>query len=101
MSRKDDRFYRIGGEDFLLVLPGTTQHDAAEVLDRWLASLSSGLLIDERLMFLGFSAGINTIPTAESEPSLLLAHADSATYVAKRREHNQVVCYKADFVSQL
>ena len=95
MSRKDDLLYRIGGEEFLFVLPGTTQAEAAEMLERWLSSLKAGLVIEGKQLFLGFSAGINTIPTLESNPDLLLAHADLATYVAKRRGRNQVVSYEA------
>ena len=95
MSRKGDLLYRIGGEEFLFVLPDTTEHEAAEMLERWLASLKGGLMIEGKQLFLGFSAGINTIPTLESNQDLLLAHADLATYVAKRRGRNQVVCYEA------
>lgn len=95
LSRKGDLFYRMGGEEFLLVLPGTTQLAAAEVLERWLENLGGGLLIEGKRLFLGFSAGINTFPTLESDPALLLAHADRATYVAKRRGRNQVVVYEA------
>ncbi|MCZ2495697.1 diguanylate cyclase [Xylophilus sp. Kf1] len=94
MTRKDDMLYRIGGEEFLLVLPGTSQQDAADVLGRWLLSLGKGFLIEGRQLTLGFSAGINTLPGPESDASLLLAHADTAAYVAKRRGRNQVVCYE-------
>lgn len=96
MSRKDDLLYRMGGEEFLSVLPGTTPQEATEVVGRWLESLSAGLMVEGKQLFLGFSAGINTIPTLESDPALLLAHADSATYLAKRRGRNQIVSYSPD-----
>jgi diguanylate cyclase (GGDEF)-like protein len=84
----------MGGEEFLCVLPDTTQQDAAALLERWLANLKGGLLVEGKQLFLGFSAGINTIPSPESDPALLVAHADRATYVAKRRGRNQVVRYQ-------
>lgn len=94
MARKDDLLFRMGGEEFLCVLPDTTQEEAAELLERWLASLEGGLLVEGKRLFLGFSAGVNTVPTPESDPALLVAHADRATYVAKRRGRNQVVPYQ-------
>jgi diguanylate cyclase (GGDEF)-like protein len=96
MSRKDDLLYRMGGEEFLSVLPGTTPQEATEVVGRWLASLSAGLTVEGMQLFLGFSAGINTVPTLEADPALLVAHADIATYLAKRRGRNQIVCYSPD-----
>jgi diguanylate cyclase (GGDEF)-like protein len=96
MSRKNDLLYRMGGEEFLSVLPGTTPQEASEVVGRWLASLSGGLTVEGMQLFLGFSAGINTVPTLEADPALLVAHADIATYLAKRRGRNQIVCYSPD-----
>ena len=75
------------------VLPDTTPLEAAEVVGRWLESCRSGLMVDGKLLFIAFSAGINGVPTLESDTDMLVAHADNATYLAKRRGRNQVVCY--------
>lgn len=96
MSRKGDLLYRMGGEEFLSVLPGTTPQEATDVVGRWLQSLGSGLMVEGKQLFLGFSAGINTFPTLESDPTLLVAHADGATYLAKRQGRNQIVSYSPD-----
>lgn len=95
LSRKGDLLYRMGGEEFLAVLPGTTPEEATQRVGRWLESLGTGLLVEGQQMFLGFSAGINTVPTLEADPSLLVAHADAATYLAKRRGRGQIVSYDA------
>jgi len=94
MARKEDLLFRMGGEEFLFVLPDTGQQAAVELLECWLAGLKDGLMVEGKQLFLGFSAGINTIPTPESDPDLLVSHADRATYVAKRRGRNQVVRYQ-------
>lgn len=93
ISRKNDLLYRMGGEEFLAVLPDTTPVEAAEVVGRWLQSCRNGLMVESKLLFITFSAGINAVPALESNPEMLVAHADNATYLAKRRGRNQVVCY--------
>lgn len=93
MSRKHDLLYRMGGEEFLAVLPDTTPAEAEEVVSRWLESCRRGVMVEGQLLFIAFSAGINAVPSLESNPAMLVAHADSATYLAKRRGRNQVVCY--------
>lgn len=93
LSRSGDALYRMGGEEFLAVLPNTTPEEAMERVGGWLKSLGKGLPVEGKQLFVSFSAGINTIPTLESDPGLLLTHADSATYMAKRRGRNQIVSY--------
>jgi diguanylate cyclase (GGDEF)-like protein len=93
LSRKRDLMYRVGGEEFLAILPDTTAAEAAEVVGRWLESCRRGLLVEGQVLSVAFSAGINTVPTLESNPAMLVAHADSATYLAKHLGRNQIVCY--------
>ena len=101
MSRKNDLLYRMGGEEFLAVLPDTTPQEATDVVNRWLESCRRGVMVEGQQLLIAFSAGINAIPTLESNPAMLVAHADSATYLAKRRGRNRVVCYGVEVVDQL
>jgi diguanylate cyclase (GGDEF)-like protein len=94
LSRSDDSLYRMGGEEFLSVLPNTTPEEATSLVEGWLESLGAGLMVEGKHLNISFSAGINAIPSPESDATLLLAHADSATYLAKRRGRNQVVSYQ-------
>jgi diguanylate cyclase (GGDEF)-like protein len=98
LSRKHDLLYRMGGEEFLAVLPDTTPQEATEVVNRWLESCRRGLMVEGKELYVAFSAGINTVPTLESDPGMLLTHADKATYLAKRQGRSQVVCYEAEAV---
>jgi diguanylate cyclase (GGDEF)-like protein len=93
MSRKRDLLYRMGGEEFLVVLPDTTPEEATDVVGRWLESCRKGLTVEGQVLFITFSAGINSVPTLEPRPALLVANADLATYEAKRRGRNRVVFY--------
>jgi diguanylate cyclase (GGDEF)-like protein len=101
MSRKHDLLYRMGGEEFLAVLPDTTPQEATEVVNRWLESCRRGVMVEGQQLLIAFSTGINAVPTLESNPAMLVAHADSATYLAKRQGRNRVVCYGGEVVDQL
>jgi diguanylate cyclase len=88
--RAIDRFGRYGGEEFLLLLPGTPQDKAVILLDRvrtivaelnWDA-FSSGLQVT-------VSAGVAALRPGETAESLL-ARADSALYGAKANGRNRV-----------
>ena len=85
-----DRFGRYGGEEFLLVLPETTNDAASHILDRlrmivadldW-SALSHGMAVT-------ISAGVATLNPDET-PDALLARADDALYVAKEAGRNQI-----------
>jgi diguanylate cyclase (GGDEF)-like protein len=94
--REKDILGRVGGEEFLLIMPGATQNQAASVLERLRAHLS-----DQRLKLRGtllkytFSAGVAQWgPTGADEPAktveALYREADQALYAAKDSGRNQV-----------
>ncbi len=76
VARGDDCAARYGGEEFALLLPGTGQRGAAQVIERvrerWL-SIENGLT---------FSAGY-TVARTDEDPQVTLARADEALYLAK------------------
>jgi diguanylate cyclase len=88
--RAIDKFGRYGGEEFLLVLPATTNEAAAHSLDRLRAiiaeldwsALSAGMMVT-------ISAGVATLCLDET-PDALLARADCALYAAKERGRNRI-----------
>ena len=88
-TRPNDLVTRTGGEEFVLVLPGMSQHDAFDVCERlrlrvsdfpW-SSLAPNLAVT-------VSAGIASAPTYDA--STLLERADLAMYRAKRAGRNRV-----------
>ncbi|UPK33205.1 GGDEF domain-containing protein [Bradyrhizobium sp. 186] len=88
--RPADRFGRYGGEEFLLLLPGTQGDAAARMLDRlrgivadldW-SAFSPGMRVT-------ISAGVVTLRDNDTADTFL-ARADSALYSAKAQGRNRI-----------
>jgi diguanylate cyclase len=87
--RPVDHVARFGGEEFVVLLPGTAVTDAQEALTRVQRSLSMGLFMHEgREVFVTFSAGV-TVWRAGEPLGSSLERADSALYEAKRTGKNR------------
>jgi diguanylate cyclase len=85
-----DTFGRFGGEEFLLVLPGTDRQGAVAVAERVRAAIEASALPDlpfERRITI--SIGVATYAPGE-EVAALLARADKALYQAKNAGRNRV-----------
>jgi diguanylate cyclase (GGDEF)-like protein len=92
-SRKLDRLFRMGGEEFVLLLPDTragTAMKQAEVLRKLVAEAK---LIDQRAVTV--SIGVAEFWADQTQEQWMKA-ADDALYQAKGQGRNRVVCGSAD-----
>ncbi len=87
-SRKLDLLFRIGGEEFMLLLPDTQEAAAAVVAEQLRASVAESPLLDGRQVTV--SAGVSELQPGESLDSWM-KHADDALYAAKKAGRNRVV----------
>ncbi len=88
-TRPDDLVTRTGGEEFVLVLPGMSQHDAFDMCERLRLRVSDfpwDALAPNLAVTL--SAGIASAPAYDA--AMLLERADLAMYRAKRAGRNRV-----------
>ena len=87
--RPQDHLARFGGEEFVVLLPGTDVEEARQVLTRLQRNLSEALFLHEgREVFVTFSAGVTAWKTGEDlQPAL--ERADQALYEAKRTGKNR------------
>ncbi len=89
--RAEDQAFRIGGEEFALLLRGTVVDGAVHVLERLRSELSKAPLrvgSDETRYHIRFSAGVATLD-GEKSAANALKEADEALYAAKRGGRNQ------------
>ncbi len=85
--RKLDRLYRVGGEEFVLILPGTKRHGLATICENLRARTEAALKSQGR----SITVSIGAAELRDGECSAdWLARADAALYRAKRGGRNCV-----------
>ncbi len=90
--RAEDRVGRIGGEEFLVVLPATTLADAERMAERLRSDVESARLDGAAEdAHLSASFGVVELTAADPDSESLLKRADDALYRAKREGRNRVV----------
>jgi diguanylate cyclase (GGDEF)-like protein len=87
LLRRPDLLARFGGEEFVLLLPETSQEEAVAVAERILARVAEP---GEGLPPITVSIGVATNRPDEAEIDALLARADRALYKAKDEGRNRV-----------
>ncbi|MET1045104.1 MAG: diguanylate cyclase, partial [Hyphomicrobium sp.] len=92
-TRGVDLACRLGGEEFVIVMPDTDITHAYQVGERLRACVASDEFIigEGQSVRVTASVGIGTLDTASDTPETMFKRADSALYMAKRRGRNRVV----------
>jgi diguanylate cyclase (GGDEF)-like protein len=73
--------FRIGGDEFALLLPEVTAHEARAVVDRIQQTIAAS--DDARLEGLVASFGVAVCPADGTDADVLFHAADASMYVAK------------------
>lgn len=89
--RQGDRIGRWGGEEFLVLLPGTDRAGAAAVAERLREEVAAGpVTVPGGSALVTVSVGV-AVSVAGDDPATLLARADAAMYRAKAAGRDRVV----------
>tara|TARA_R110001599_G_scaffold79430_1_gene215204 strand:- start:1206 stop:3065 length:1860 start_codon:yes stop_codon:yes gene_type:complete len=88
--RQDDIFGRIGGEEFLCILPRTNIVDSTKIAQRFLALTAASTLVEDHSDKVTVSIGIAEVSPQCKDVNQLYINADKALYQAKHLGKNQV-----------
>jgi diguanylate cyclase (GGDEF)-like protein len=91
--RRSDRAFRIGGDEFAILLPETDGDGAYIVTRRLLATSLEGEARRAGANAMSFSAGISAIPGSARDRDALYSQADAALYWGKRHGRTVVTVY--------
>ena len=93
--RSQDRVFRFGGEEFVVLLRSTTLENAQKIIDRFRTNVESHVF--PQVGQVTVSVGFVSISAYES-PVIILGHADQALYYAKSHGRN-LACHYDQLVS--
>lgn len=91
--RRNDRAFRVGGDEFAVILPGTDLQTGLAVARRILAAGLNGGNPTHPIEPFSMSIGVSAFPTPSAKGSLLYRHADAALYWCKRHGRTSAVSY--------
>ncbi|HEY1358777.1 MAG TPA: GGDEF domain-containing protein [Thermoleophilaceae bacterium] len=89
--RNEDQVFRMGGEEFCVLLPGLDGPDAFAVAERLREAVADGGFE----VPLRISVGVASFPVDGTSREQLLGRADTALYAAKRSGKNQTSAFAA------
>ncbi|MDX1541914.1 MAG: diguanylate cyclase, partial [Geminicoccaceae bacterium] len=95
--RRSDTVARLGGDDFLLLLPAVrSAEDAAKVAQKLLDAVRPLLSVNGQELHLDASVGIALYPHDGEDAETLVRNADTALYRAKERSRGSYQFYTTD-----
>ncbi len=92
-TRGIDLACRLGGEEFVIIMPDTDLNRAMQVGERLRACIAADTfqVNSDTMLRVTASVGIATLESREDTPESLFKRADNALYAAKREGRNRVV----------
>jgi diguanylate cyclase (GGDEF)-like protein len=92
-----DAIARLGGEEFVALLPGSTVQAAAEAAERLRRTIEGHLVqIGDHSISYSISAGVAGMEADVADVDALLHRADNAMYAAKANGRNCTKCWGPD-----
>ncbi|MCC2663685.1 MAG: diguanylate cyclase/phosphodiesterase with sensor(s), partial [Geminicoccaceae bacterium] len=95
--RRSDTVARLGGDDFLLLLPGVDgAESSAKVAQKILDTFLPPLQLEDQELHLGATLGITLYPHDGDDAETLIRNADTALYRAKEHSRGSYQFYTTD-----
>ncbi|MBI5634259.1 MAG: diguanylate cyclase [Nitrospirae bacterium] len=98
VSRETDVVVRYGGEEFVIILPNTSEEEAITLAYRILQTVQETKIMINATeqVSITVSGGVASFPQNASTAKSLLNAADSAMYAAKTAGRNTIICYQGN-----
>jgi diguanylate cyclase (GGDEF)-like protein/PAS domain S-box-containing protein len=95
--RQDDTVARIGGDEFVILLPGINRgENVGKIANKILEFIREPVIIDEHELYLTISIGVTIYPDDGKNDETLLTNADVAMYRAKEKGKNNFQLYTSE-----
>jgi diguanylate cyclase (GGDEF)-like protein/PAS domain S-box-containing protein len=98
--REEDTISRLGGDEFILMLPNSDEYAATHVAQKLLQAIEHPMRIESHQLSVTASIGIAMFPDDGTELETLLRNADVAMYKVKQENRNGYRFYTATMQTQ-
>ncbi|MBM4270881.1 MAG: diguanylate cyclase [Deltaproteobacteria bacterium] len=101
LLRKGDTVSRMGGDEFLLLLPEIKRKEVTTMIaQKIVEAFGSSFVIDDRNLYITTSIGIAIYPDSSDNVDTLIKHADIAMYRVKESGRNNYRIFSPDMISR-
>jgi diguanylate cyclase (GGDEF)-like protein len=102
LANVDSTVFRFGGDEFIIVLPEKNAKDAYKTAVELHNTLKSRpFLLSGKLLKMSFSGGVASCATDGDSPEKLIANADKAMYVSKKRGRARATIYSRIWLDRI
>lgn len=99
--RNSDTLARIGGDEFVAIMPGAVSSaDIKLICGRLMSMMQAPFEVQEHTLYVSASVGVAVYPDHGEDEIALLAHADGAMYRAKETGKARCVVYNSAQIGQ-
>ena len=99
--KKNQKFYRLGGDEFIICFTGPNSiSDVEKFAEKIIQSFARPFNIGESTLYVTVSVGIAIYPDHGTDTEELLRHADLAMYRAKATGKNRYYIYNKDLQTE-